>query len=209
MTLLSAERTVVGERARLVGRVDIEDPVTLYETSVVGPSRIGRYSYIGDFTHVAQGTTIGRYCSIANSCTIGAQGHPLHWLSTHNFQYHGAPPAAVATKAWNYLQTTVGNDVWIGANVVICAGVAIGDGAAIGAGAVVTRDVPPYAVIVGVPGRVMRFRFDDPTIAALRELKWWNLPLSQVQNLPFDDVHACIAALRRAVDAPPGRTAPA
>ena len=77
-------------------------------------------------------------------------------------------------KAEESKQTSIGNDVFIGANVTVLDGVAIGDGAVIGAGVVVTKDIPPYAVAVGVPAKVVKYRFDDATIMALLEKQWWN-----------------------------------
>ena len=90
----------------------------------------------------------------------------------------------------------IGNDVWIGDNVFIKSGVKIGDGAVVGAGAVVTKDVPPYAVVVGVPARVIKYRFDEKTIAELLELKWWDLDAQIVKSLPFRDVGLCIEKLK-------------
>ncbi len=68
----------------------------------------------------------------------------------------------------------IGNDVWIGSNVLIIGGIKIGDGAIVAAGAVVTKDVPPYAIVGGIPARIIRFRFDKEQINKLLELKWWN-----------------------------------
>ncbi len=73
-------------------------------------------------------------------------------------------------------QTHIGNDVYIGANVFVLDGVTIGDGAVVGAGAVVVHDVPPYAVVVGVPAKVVKYRFDEDTIKKLLSKQWWNLP---------------------------------
>jgi serine acetyltransferase len=70
----------------------------------------------------------------------------------------------------------LGNDVWIGHGAVVLPGVSIGDGAAVGAGAVVSKDVPPFAVAIGVPARVARFRFAPPIVAALQRIAWWNWP---------------------------------
>lgn len=205
----SLEKARVSPRAQLSGHIEVEPPVTINDSIVVGPVHIGRCSYVGNFCHVAQGTTIGRYVSMANCCTIGAQDHPLDWLSTHPFQYHGFQVPGVSTVAWakDHSPTTIGNDVWIGANVVVCAGVTVGDGAVLGAGTIVTHNVPPYAVVAGVPGRVLKYRFDPSTIAVLVELRWWDLPPADLRDLPFDDVHACIARLRerRLVAAPPGQ----
>ena len=86
-----------------------------------------------------------------------------------------------ADKAWdNKGDIVIGNDVWIGFEAVILAGVTIGDGAIIGARAVVTKDVPPYTIVGGVPAKPIRKRFSDEDIAALMALKWWDLPPAQI-----------------------------
>lgn len=90
------------------------------------------------------------------------------------------------------MKTIIGNDVWLGANSLVLKGVKIGDGAVIGAGAVVTKDVPPYAIVGGNPAKVIKMRFDDETIGKLMQLQWWNLDLSIIENLPMDDIEECI-----------------
>ena len=128
----------------------------------VQPCEIGEYTYVGECCHIAQHTTIGRYCSIANLCTIGAQPHSLTKFSTYPFEQE--PPAV----------TTIGNDVWIGANSVILGGVTLGDGAVVGAGSVVTRSVPAYAIVYGVPARLVRYRFAPARRKELALSKWWD-----------------------------------
>lgn len=87
------------------------------------------------------------------------------------------------TSAWDHKgDIVIGNDVWIGYEAVIMAGVTIGDGAIIGARAVVTKDVPPYTIVGGVPARDIRRRFSDDVIARLLELKWWDWPAEQIQR---------------------------
>ena len=75
----------------------------------------------------------------------------------------------------------VGNDVWIGFRAAIMSGVKVGDGAVIGAGAIVTADVPPYGIVVGVPGRLLRRRFDDGTVDALQRIRWWDWDLATLK----------------------------
>jgi tetrahydrodipicolinate N-succinyltransferase len=87
---------------------------------------------------------------------------------------------------------TIGSDVWTGHNVNILPGVSVGDGAVIGAGSVVTRDVPPFAIVAGSPARVLRMRFSERTIERLLCLKWWELELSELTGLPFRDVECCL-----------------
>ena len=90
---------------------------------------------------------------------------------------------------------TIGNDVWTGHNVNIMSGVNVGDGAVIAAGAVVTKDVPPYAIVAGVPATIKRFRFSDKIVERLLRSKWWELELSQLSGLPFNDVERCLEAI--------------
>jgi acetyltransferase-like isoleucine patch superfamily enzyme len=153
---------------------------TSAKATFVEPFSIGIESYVGDFTHIAQNTTIGSYCSIANLCTIGAAPHDLKRLTTFPF---------VLVDGY---KTVIGHDVWIGCNSVILAGVNIGTGAVIGAGSVVTKDVPPYSIVVGNPARVLRYRFSKELIPRLLESRWWELPEDRVKSLPLDDPEKCI-----------------
>lgn len=140
---------------------------------------MARYSYIGTNTIVSD-TKIGAFCSIGSSCSIGGGMHPTDRVSTSPVFYDSSN----CFKEKNYIsadsrnpvkqpQTIIGNDVWIGENVFVSAGVNIGDGAVIGAHAVITKDVPPYAIVAGVPAKVLRYRFDEATIKELMATQWW------------------------------------
>lgn len=99
----------------------------------------------------------------------------------------------------NYAHTTpaeIGNDVWIGQNAVIMDGVKIGDGAIVAAGAVVTKDVAPYAIVGGVPAKLIKYRFDEATIKDLLRLKWWELSDKEILSLPVNDVKESIKRLK-------------
>jgi acetyltransferase-like isoleucine patch superfamily enzyme len=136
---------------------------------------MGEYSYIGERSKVYGGVEIGRYCSIADHVLIGAPPHSLEAFSTYEMWGNLAIPG-----------TKIGHDVWIGAAAIILAGVTIGTGAVIGAGAVVTKDVEPYAIMVGNPARLLRFRFEPEKIAKLLASKWWELDRTKASQLPKD-----------------------
>lgn len=135
---------------------------------------VGAYTHGGCFVPHAFGprTTIGRYSSIARTAFAATLDHPTHLKGMHGFFFN--PNLGYVDTEREYSPLEIGSDVWLGHNSVISAGVSrIGHGAVVGAGAVVFKDVPPYAVVVGNPGRVVRHRFDPDTIAALLEERWW------------------------------------
>src|SRR5262249_18615327 len=90
---------------------------------------------------------------------------------------------------------TIGSDVWTGHNVIVMGGVTIGDGVVIGAGSVVTKDVPPFAVVAGVPATVKKLRFPEKTIERLLRVRWWDLELENLSGLPFRDVDRCLGLI--------------
>ena len=150
---------------------------------------------IGEFTygcpHVIQWDDstylhIGRFCSIADEVTIMLGGnHRTDWVTTYPFNVLSEhfPKASnlkghPATKG----DVWIGNDVWIGRGVTVLSGVHIGDGAVIGANAVVSKDVEPYAVVVGNPGKMVKKRFDDATIKSLLEIRWWDWDVNRINE---------------------------
>lgn len=147
--------------------------------------RVSAYTYIGDYCELPQ-TQIGKFSSIAGHVVLASGNHPMDYLSTSPYTY--------AQMRWslaneNYFTDEfyytspggdclceIGNDVWIGTGALLVCGksaLSIGDGAVIAAGAVVTRNVPPYAVVAGCPAKVIRYRFDKQTIIRLQTTKWW------------------------------------
>ncbi|GAB6261019.1 CatB-related O-acetyltransferase [Photobacterium sp. CCB-ST2H9] len=126
---------------------------------------------------------IGKFCSIASGAVFmlaGNQGHRHDWISSYPFDVSEFGDK-VKTGFARVGDTVIGNDVWIGSECVIMPGVHIADGAVIGARAVVTKDVPPYSVVVGNPGRVVKTRFNAEDVAKLLEMKWWDWPLSTLK----------------------------
>ncbi len=135
---------------------------------------VGLYSYgCFDPWRISAHTRIGRYCSFARSARVIDQNHPLEALTTHPFLYErrfGVVAENLPEPPW----LTVEDDVWVGHNATILPGCKfIGRGAVIAAGAIINQDVPRYAVAVGMPGRILRSRFDDETIAAIETSQWW------------------------------------
>lgn len=126
---------------------------------------------------------IGKFCSIASGATFmmaGNQGHRVDWISTFPFspEEFGEDVQSGFERAGD---TVVGNDVWIGSEAMIMPGVKMGDGAVIGARSVITKDVPPYSIVVG-HNHIVRQRFDDECIAMLLEIKWWNWPINHIKQ---------------------------
>lgn len=136
---------------------------------------VGRYTHGGCFVPFNFGrfTTIGRYCSIAMTARAFTRNHPMEWKSTHAIFFNPLFGYCREDRI-EYSPLRIGNDVWLGEGSIVMPNVGqIGDGAVIGAGAVVNKDVPPYAVVVGNPGRVVRYRFSEPTIRELLASRWW------------------------------------
>lgn len=147
---------------------------------------------VGDFTYISdgcviRGTMIGKFCSIAPNVKCGFGLHPSRdYVSTHPLFFSVQGQAGITFVDQNYFEETkkinIGNDVWIGINAIIKDGVTIGDGAIIGAGAVVTKDVPDYAIVGGVPATLIRYRFDEKSINALKQLLWWDWDVERIKK---------------------------
>ena len=194
--------------------VDIEPPVRFGKNfQFYTSSRVGAFTYFysGQAVHC---DSIGRYCSIAGGVRIGDHEHPTDWLSTSPFQYNperfefsdAANLGSALTEenhnhAFRGEAATIGNDVWIGSRVTILRNVTIGDGAVVASAAVVTKDVPPYAIVGGVPAKVIRYRFDEATIRELLDIAWWRFSPNQLAGVPFDDIGVAIKEIRRRIDA--------
>lgn len=170
--------------------VYIGDNNHLYNCSV------GDHSYINSNAKI-RNTVIGKFCSIGPGVKIELGNHPIHFVSTHPVFYANNKPFqtfATHTYFQEYKQVVLGNDIWIGENALILGGVTIGNGAIIAAGSVVTKDVEPYAIVGGVPAKIIKYRFNEKEQAIIQKSKWWDKDDQWLQNnhLLFHDVHKFI-----------------
>ncbi len=151
--------------------------VRLYGRGKVTKSKIGSYTYIHTDSTIAY-AEIGKFCSIAQNTIIAQGEHPADFISTHPVFYSKNAP-------WNdkfsnediieeHSSVIIGNDVWIGAGCYIKDGVKIGNGAIIASGSVVVKNVPDYAIVGGVPAKLIKYRFSEEIIKLLSDLKWWD-----------------------------------
>ena len=162
--------------------------------------KVGKNTYCSKSIDVQNPeTTIGSFCSIAQNVMIGPSEHPLNYLSSSPCFYTSM--FGWRNRKCNYKIIAdpchIGNDVWIGHGVFIKAGVNVGDGAVIAAGAVVVKDIPPYAIVGGVPAKVIRYRFSEEQIKALLELKWWDLDDEVIQQIPYENIDEAIEFIKK------------
>lgn len=174
----------IGEYSR-VRRSKLGCYVRIDRQNLIQDSIIGDYAYTGPFDMIFR-SNIGKYCSISYGVTIGPPEHNYHRLSMHpfihlsNYNILGAEEIIVSDKQDK--PCNIGNDVWIGCNATILRGVTIGDGAIVAANALVNKDVPPYAIVGGVPAKILKYRFSEVIIAKLLQLKWWNFPIEKIRK---------------------------
>lgn len=190
---------------QLPDRVVLEPPCSLKWMQVQHSLEMGAFSYAVSGFYFA--CRIGRYCSFGEDVQIGRHPHPMHWFSTSPFFYQdyqgvldAQPPAGIALDAAHDFHrqgppvvakpTLIGNDVWIGHGAFILPGVKIGDGACIAARSVVTKDVPPYAVVAGVPAQVKKYRFPEKRLERLARSRWWEFAPWDLKGAPVDQFPA-------------------
>lgn len=168
----------------LIGRdsflkhVQFEKFVSLGTNVQLNNTQIGKHSYISA-NSLIRNTTVGRFCSIGPNVKIGLGQHPTQeFVSTHPI-FYSLKKQSGNTFAQKQLfseetRVTIGHDVWIGAGAIILDGVSIGNGAIVAAGAVVSKDVAPYAIVGGIPAKIIKFRFSDEEILNIQAFNWWN-----------------------------------
>ena len=197
------------------------DTQTVYLKNVIGGAgiEVGDYTIYNDFVNDPRDfeknnvlyhypinrdrLVVGKFCSIACGARFlfNSANHTLASLSSYPFpllfEEWGLEKKNVADAWDNKGDIVVGNDVWIDYEAVILAGVRIGDGAVIGSRAIVTRDIPPYTIVGGVPARTIRMRFDDTVIARLLDLRWWDWPEEAVRRNIQAIASGCVERLER------------
>ncbi len=156
----------------------------------VAESSFGDYSYVVNDSDIIY-TTIGKFCSIAAHTRINPGNHPLERVALSHFTYRSSAydlgPDDPEFFDWRRgFRCVLGNDVWIGHGAIVLPGRRIGNGAAVAAGAVVSRDVPPFAIVVGTPAKVLRTRFAPEIIAALERIAWWDWPHAKLRQAMSD-----------------------
>lgn len=172
----------------------LSEHVSLFSSVHVLSSQIGRFTYVQSSSEIIS-TDIGPFCSISKNVLVGAAEHPISEVSTSPIFYDASQPLPLFLTSRKFvdstiLRTSIGADTWIGANCVIRSGVSIGVGAVIGASSVITKDVEPYSIVVGTPGREVGKRFNQDVISQLISSNWWDfdesilLKLSSYFNAP-------------------------
>jgi len=188
-------------------------------SSVISTVPTGAFLEVGAFCNLSGGTVnnarFGRYCSLASGVVIGPHEHPTDWLTTSRIAYfpqvngwdalvaEDRIPAIKAGKRpfpGSCPITEIGPDAWIGQGAFIKAGVTIGPGAIIGARATVLKDVPPYAIVVGTPGRILRLRFPEATVERLLAVQWWRYSIYDLFEAPMDSIDAALDTIESLVD---------
>ena len=187
-----------------VERCQFENNVIINRRSFVNDSQIGMYSYAG-INLTMNWTKLGRFCSLGRNVDIGGFDHDYHKVTTMpQFRWNQmANGGGKIPNVMSHEYCMIGNDVWIAAGAQVLHKAKIGDGAIVGGGAVVTHDVPPYAIAVGIPAKIIGYRFEQKYIDELLDIKWWNWPLpvilENMQKLMHMDVNEDTISMMREI----------
>ena len=150
----------------------LEDKCEIGRRNTVDNAEIGKSTYTGEFC-IIKYCSIGKFCAISWNVSIGGANHNVDNLAVSPLHRIINVPVENYSSFENET-VVIGNDVWIAAGAHILRGVTIGDGAVVAANSVVTKDVPPYSIVGGVPARIIKYRFSKEIITQLIEIQWWN-----------------------------------
>ena len=169
------------KKIHILNNVKVED-----EVAISGQVTVGQYTYFSKgCTQIhSEGNRIqiGSFCSIARNCFMRTTSHHINTLTTSPILFDLLNDKKKSNNI-NLGDIKIGSDVWIGANVTIIGSVTIGHGVVIAAGSVVLKDIPDYAIVAGVPSKIIKYRFSDKTITNLLKIQWWNLNISEIKKL--------------------------
>ena len=190
-----------GDKIKIDNNVIAEQYSTM---PIKGFASVGAFSF--PTCHFSGNVRIGRFCSIASNVKIMGGNHPMNRFTTHMLTYNGEFDKYAMSEfgqSWKLKpfvtipkNPIIGNDVWIGNDVVLKGGISIGDGAVVAANSVVTKDVPPYAIVAGIPATIIRYRFEQHVIDALLRIQWWNYSYTDLpDNNRCDDIDYFIKAM--------------
>ena len=187
---ITKRKLTIGRGRYINFRCKFEQHVMILDNCRLFNSTLGSYTYISPGS-ILINSIIGRFCSIGPGVKIGLGIHPLHLVSTSPYFYDKNLKDSFSNRNYfdHFSNVKIGNDVWIGANVLIMGGLKIGNGAVIAAGSIVTKDVEPYAIVMGAPAKFHRFRLPDDVILKIKDVKWWewdNKKLKESADLFID-----------------------
>ncbi|MDX7842883.1 CatB-related O-acetyltransferase [Aeromonas caviae] len=179
--LMSLKRKVkIGHSVYISIDTVLEGDNFLNDGARIISSSLGSYSYVSPYSIIIN-AEVGRYCSIGPGCKIGLGNHPLEGYSTSPYIYNDT--LFKKRREEDFQRVKIGHDCWIGADVLILGGVKVGNGVVIGAGSVVTKDIPDFAIVIGVPGKIIRYRFDEATIDWINSTCWWNFSQDKAKEI--------------------------
>jgi len=203
------DRWRIGEFIGVNDHCELEPYAQIFAGHML-PRAFGAFSY--SHSALSRAVRVGRYCSIARNVAWMGEAHPTTWVSTSPTFFDAGLPASRAFRATHGAEypfagfsqpdatVTIGHDVWIGEQAMIARGVTVGDGAIVGARTLVLEDVPPYAIVVGHPARILRYRMAETLISRFLDLQWWRYAPDVLNTLPADDPEQFLDGLEAKIE---------